>query len=142
MSASAASLPTAGPTPLRAGRSVGAVLAGLLVIVVLSTATDAVLHATGLFPPFPERMADPLFLLATAYRVVYGVAGCWVTARLAPARPMRHALALGIVGTLASTAGALAMWEYGPAWYSLAVIAIPLPCAWAAGRLAERRAAR
>jgi hypothetical protein len=56
-----------------------------------------VLHATGVFPPFGQPMADALFLLATAYRIVYGVAGCYLTARLAPDRPMRHALALGVV---------------------------------------------
>jgi hypothetical protein len=42
-------------------------------------------------------MGDALFLLATAYRIVYGVAGSYVTARLAPDRPMQHALALGML---------------------------------------------
>jgi hypothetical protein len=28
------------------------------------------------------------------------------------------------------------MWEAGPAWYSLAVIGIALPCAWVGGKLA------
>jgi hypothetical protein len=120
-------------------RGAGAVFAGLLAIVVLSTATDAVLHATGVYPPVPERMADGLYLLATAYRIVYGVAGCYLTARLAPGRPLGHALALGGVGTVLSIAGAAAMWEYGPAWYSLAIIAISLPCAWAGAKMHEAR---
>ncbi len=119
-------------------RSTGAVVAGLLAIVVLSTAMDAVLHATGVYPPFPERMADGLFALATAYRVVFGVAGSWLTARLAPSRPMRHALVLAGIGTAISVAGAAAMWEYGPAWYSLAIVAISFPCAWAGARLHAR----
>ncbi|HEV2734046.1 MAG TPA: hypothetical protein VGV85_04370 [Longimicrobiaceae bacterium] len=125
--------------PRRALRRAGAVLAGLLSIVVLSTAADAVLHATGVYPPFPEIMADGLFLLATAYRVVFGVAGSWLAARLAPDHPMRHALALGAVGTVISVAGAAAMWQYGPAWYSLAIVAISFPCAWAGGRLHAAR---
>lgn len=136
---------TAGLRPVREPRTtrlvlrrIGAVVAGLLVIVVLSTAADAVLHATGVYPPFPQRMSDALFGLATAYRVAFGIAGCYLTARLAPDRPMRHALALGGIGTVLSTAGALAMWEYGPAWYSLAIIAISLPCAWIGARLYER----
>lgn len=116
-------------------RSVGAVFAGLLVIFLLSTATDVVLHVTGVFPPVGQPMADALFLLATAYRIIYGVAGCYVTARLAPNRPMVHALVLGAVGVVVSTAGAVAMWDAGPAWYSLAIIAIALPCAWAGGKL-------
>lgn len=125
-------------TPRRTARSIGAVLAGLAAIVLLSTAADAVLHATGVYPPFPERMADGLFALATAYRIVFGIAGCWLTARLAPHAPLRHALVLGAIGTALSAAGAAAMWAYGPAWYSLAIIAISFPCAWAGARLHAR----
>jgi hypothetical protein len=125
--------------PRRLWRSVGAVVAGLLAIVVLSTATDMVLHATGVFPPLGRPMSDALFLLATAYRIVYGVAGCYTAARLAPDRPMQHALVLGVVGLVVSIAGAVATWNRGPAfgpkWYPLAVIAIALPCAWVGGRL-------
>ena len=121
--------------PRRIPRRIGAVLAGLLAIIVLSTATDIALHAAGVFPPLGQPMADALFLLALAYRIVYGVAGCYIAARLAPDRPMQHALALGIIGLAVSIAGAVAMWDAGPAWYSLAVIAIAMPCAWAGGRL-------
>lgn len=121
--------------PHLALRRTGAVSAGLLTIVILSTAADAVLHATGVYPPFPQQMADGLFLLATAYRIVFGVGAGYVTARLAPDQPMRHALVLGAIGVALSTAGAAAMWEFGPGWYSLAIIAIALPCAWAGARL-------
>jgi multisubunit Na+/H+ antiporter MnhB subunit len=128
-----------GRRPRRFWRSVGAVVAGLLAIVVLSTATDAVMHATGVFPPAGQPMSDALWLLATAYRIVYGVAGCYIAARLAPDRPMQHALVLGVVGLVLSIAGAAATWNrgpgFGPKWYPLAVIAIALPCAWAGGRL-------
>jgi hypothetical protein len=127
--------------PRRVLRRIGAVLAGLLAIFVLSLGTDAVLHATSVFPPWGQPMGDALFLLATAYRIVYGVAGSYVTARLAPDRPMQHALALGAVGVAFSTAGAVATWgrgpEFGPAWYALAVIAMAMPCAWAGGRLGK-----
>ncbi|HEY6240381.1 MAG TPA: hypothetical protein VIW78_06035 [Burkholderiales bacterium] len=116
-------------------RSVGAVLAGLVAIFILSTATDFTLHAAGVFPPWEVRMSDSLFLLALSYRIVYGVAGCYIAARLAPYRPMTHALALGAVGVVFSTAGAAAMWDAGPAWYSLSIIAIAMPCAWAGGKL-------
>ncbi|HEX6371872.1 MAG TPA: hypothetical protein VF006_23315 [Longimicrobium sp.] len=125
--------------PHLALRRAGAVLAGLLTIVVLSTAADAVLHAAGVYPPFPQRMADELFLLATAYRVVFGIGAGYVTARLAPDQPVRHALALGVIGFVLSTAGAAAMWEFGPGWYSLAIIAISIPCALGGARLRERQ---
>ena len=120
-------------------RRVGAVFAGLLAIVVLSIATDMALQVTGVYPPFGQPMSDALFLLATAYRIVYGVAGSYMAARLAPDRPMQHALALGVVGLVVSIAGAVVTWgrgpEFGPVWYPLAVIAIAMPCAWAGGRL-------
>ena len=121
-------------------RRTGAVLAGLFAVIILSIGTDAVLHATGVFPPWGQPMVDALFLLATAYRTVYGVAGSHITARLAPDRPMQHALAGGLVGLALSSAGAVATWGRGPAfgphWYPLALIALAMPCAWAGGRLA------
>lgn len=120
-------------------RRIGSVLAGLLAIIMVTTATDIVLHATGVFPPWGQPMSDALFLLATAYRIVYGVAGCYLAARLAPDRPMRHALALGAVGVAMSLAGAVATWNAGPAfgpkWYPLTLVATAMPCAWAGGRL-------
>lgn len=117
--------------------SIGAVVAGFVVILVLSTATDALLHATGVYPA-GQRMSGSLFLLALTYRVLFGVAGCSIAARLAPDRPMRHALALGAVGVALSTVGAMAMWDAGPPWYSLANIAMALPAAWLGGKLVER----
>jgi hypothetical protein len=130
-----ASIPSTHP---RTARRIGSVLAGLVTIFFLSTATDMALHATGIYPPFGERMSDALFVLASAYRVLYGIGGCYVTARLAPYNPLWHSLALGVVGLFPSTAGAIAMWDAGPAWYSLVIIAMPLPCAWIGGALRLR----
>ena len=121
--------------PRRVLRRIGAVLAGVLATVILSIATDMVLHATGVFPPTGQPMTDALFVLATAYRIVYGVAGGYIAARLAPDRPMQHALAFGLVGLAASIAGSVVAWDLGPAWYSVALVASAMPCAWAGGRL-------
>jgi hypothetical protein len=95
------------------------------------------LVAAGIFPSFsqPALFTTPLLLLATAYRSVYSVAGCYLAARLAPDRPMRHALALGGVGVVVSIAGAIIMRGAGPAWYPLALIVLAMPCAWVGGRL-------
>ncbi len=120
-------------------RSIGAVFAGFLVIVVLSTVTDIVLHATGVFPPWGQPMSNPLFMLATAYRVVFSIGGCYITARVAPDKPMQHALALGIVGVVVSTVATVVTWnrgpEFGPKWYPIALIVVAMPCAWLGGRL-------
>ena len=123
----------------RIGRSIWALFAGLLVVVVLSTAMDALMHATGIFPPMGEPMSDSRFLLATAYRVVFAILGCYLTARLAPAQPMKHALIGGTIGLVLATLGAVATWNAGPAfgphWYPLALVATAIPCAWVGGRL-------
>ena len=120
-------------------RSIGAVFAGLLFIVVLSTVTDVVMHATGVYPPWFQYMPDSLFLLATAYRIVYSILGSYLTARLAPHRPMLHALILGVVGVLLSTAGALSTWnkgpEFGPKWYPITLIVMAIPLAWVGGKI-------
>ncbi|PJZ68828.1 hypothetical protein CH373_15550 [Leptospira perolatii] len=118
-------------------QSTGAILAGLVAIFVLSMGTDILLHSAGIYPAFGERMSDPLFVLSTAYRILFGVIGSYFTARLAPSRPMFHALLLGGIGVVISIAGAIAMWEAGPPWYSIAIIAISLPCAWAGGKIEE-----
>jgi uncharacterized membrane protein HdeD (DUF308 family) len=123
----------------RSLRSIVAVVAGLLVIVVLSFATDVLMHATGIFPPWFQYMADSLFVLATAYRSVYSVVGCYITARLAPNRPMLHALILGVVGLVLSIAGAVGTWnkgrEFGPKWYPIALVVISIPLAWVGGKI-------
>lgn len=120
-------------------RRIGAVLAGLVAVVVLSIGTDMALRGAGVFPRLGERMSDALLLLATAYRAFYSVAGSYLAARLAPDRPMAHALALGAVGMAVSITGAVATWNagaaYDPKWYPLALIIIAMPCAWVGGKL-------
>jgi len=123
-------------------RSVGAVVAGLLFVIIITTATDGLLHATGIFPPWGQPMSDSLFVLAFAYRIVYGIAGGYVTALLAPNKPVNHAVLLGVAGFVLSLAGAAATWnrgpEFGPKWYPLALIVIAIPTAWLGGKLVSR----
>ena len=120
--------------PHRRWRSAVAFLAGFVAIVVLSLGTDQVLHALDIYPPWGEPMHSvSLNLLALTYRIVYGVIGSCLTARLAPDRAMAHALALGGFGFVLSTAGAIAMWDFGPNWYPLALAVTALPCAWLGG---------
>jgi hypothetical protein len=126
-------------TPRRVGRSIAAILAGVAAIIILSLATDAVLHGTGIFPPMGQPMSDGLFVLATFYRLIYGVLGGYIAARLAPYRSMMHAVVLGIIGLVLSTAGAIATWDRGPAfgpkWYPLALVVTAIPCAWLGGKI-------
>jgi len=123
--------------PRRVVRRIGAVFAGMVAVVACSTATDSALRQVGIFPPPAQSMSDALFLLATAYRAIYSVASGYLTARLAPDYPVRHAVALGCVGLAASVVGAFLTWgrgpEFGPAWYSLALVTLALPCTWVGG---------
>ena len=122
----------------RLGRSIVAVLAGFVVIVVLSVGVDQVLHSLAVYPPWGQPMYDPMLnALAFSYRVVISVLGCYITARLAPRAPMRHALILGAIGVVVSAAGAFAAAgrNLGPMWYPVALILVSMPCAWLGGRL-------
>lgn len=125
------------PGNRRIGRSISALMAGFAVAIVLSIGTDFVLYKAGLFPPLGEPMSDPLLLLATTYRTLYSVIAGYVIARLAPDRPMQHALIGGVVGLAISAIGAAATWNrgLGPHWYSLALIALAVPPAWLGGKL-------
>jgi peptidoglycan/LPS O-acetylase OafA/YrhL len=109
--------------------------------VALSLGTDQVLHVLGVYPPWGQTMSDGLFLLATGYRIVYTIIGSYVAARLAPYRPMWHAMVLGVVGLVVSIAGAAATWNHepplGPHWYAVAVALISIPCAWIGGKIWE-----
>lgn len=129
----------------RVFRSIGAVFAGLLTVVVLSLGTDQILHELKVYPPWGEPMHDPsLNALALSYRLVYGVLGPYITARLAPYAPMGHAMALGILGLVLASAGAYAAMtmDVGPAWYPIALAASSIPTAWLGGWLYQPRAVR
>jgi len=134
---------SAAPGSRRILRRIVAVVAGFLVVGILDTAIDVVLHATGVYPPWFKPMATPLWFLAIGYRMIDGVIGGYIAAWLAPDRPVMHALALGILGFLISIAGVLATWdkgpEFGPKWYPLALVVIALPCALLGGRLRARQ---
>ena len=132
---------TTAPRPRNLVRSTGAVLLGFVSVVVLSLGTDQVLHVLHVYPPWGQPMFDPgLNLLALSYRIVYTVAGSYITARFAPRSPMRHAWALGIMGFVVATAGAVATipMHLGPAWYPVALAITALPCAWLGGVLHTR----
>jgi hypothetical protein len=128
--------------PRNAWRSALAVIAGFVAIFVLSLATDQAFHSLGVYPPWGEPMrATSLNLLALSYRLVYDTFGCYLTARLAPRNPMRHALILGGLGLVLSSLGAVGaiMADMGPAWYPILLALSSLPSAWLGGWLAARQ---
>lgn len=127
-------------------RSFWAVAAGVLFIIVVTTLVDLVLHAVKVFPPLdqPQTLDDRLSLIASSYRLVIGVAGGWLTAKLAPQNPMKHALILGVVGVVLGLVGVIATWNLGmgPRWYPISLAVLAIPQCWAGGKIFVSQAAR
>ena len=134
---------TATPAPPRnLWRSAGAILAGMLTVIVLSLGTDEILHLTHVFPPWDAKFDDPrLNALALAYRCVYNVIGAIVTARLAPRNVPRHLWIFALIGLALGTLGAVATtpMHLGPAWYPILLAISSLPCAWIGARIYRAR---
>lgn len=130
------SMPVTTEQPRRLGRSLGAIFVGFLFVVIFTLLTDGVFHKLGVFPPLGEYTPDKPLLLATVYRVIFGVIGCYLTARLAPHSPMGHALIGGCIGMVLGTLGAIATWNrnLGPHWYPVALVVLALPQAWLGGK--------
>lgn len=124
-------------------RRIGAVLAGLITVAILDLGIDSILHASGVYPPWFQPMSSGLWLLAIGYRAVDGIVGGYITASLAPDRPVTHALVLGAIGIVLSTAGVIGTWdkgpEFGPKWYPLTLVGIALPCSLIGGLLRSKQ---
>src|SRR5215218_7938841 len=122
-------------------KSLGPVVLGLLVIVLLSHGTDELMNVVGIFPGRGKPLqSSGLFAVAVAYRTLYGVIGSYVAGRAARDQPMRHALILGGIGLVLSVVGVIATYgkpEFGP---SIVLAILTLPAAWLGGTLAARGA--
>lgn len=122
------------PSLLRAG----AVLAGLATVILLSTATDLVMHATSVFPAMGQPMATQLWWLAVAYRFAFTLLGGGVAARLDPGKSMRAVWIVTALGALLGLMGvgvALSKPELGPLWYAIAVALSGPPASYLGGML-------
>jgi hypothetical protein len=109
------------------GRSIWAVGAGFLFVVLLSLGTDEILHLTQVYPPWNQPMWDPgLNALALGYRLIYGILGNLLIHRLAPWRPMKHVWVAAVTTHL------------GPVWYPVLLAASVLPSAWVTAPLYQR----
>jgi hypothetical protein len=128
----------------RKARSVRAIVLAFFAVVILSLGIDQLLHVLGVYPPWGQPMFDPgLNLLALSYRIVFGVVGGYIAAKLAPYSPMGHALTLGIIGFVLSSAGAIVaitQQDLGPSWYPIALALTAVPTAWLGGYLYLKKA--
>ncbi|MBI3476077.1 MAG: hypothetical protein HY010_10120 [Acidobacteria bacterium] len=119
-------------------RSTGAVVLGAVVPIALALGTDQLLRVLHIFPKLADPMPQSgLNLLALTYRTLYGVLGAYLTARVAPRNPMRHALILGTLGFIVNVVGVVVTLplHLGPAWYPIGLAVTALPTAWLGGFL-------
>jgi len=125
-------------------KSVWAVVAGALAAIIITTVVDFALHAAGVYPPIDQPINDSLAALATAYRIVIGIGGAYLTARLAPSNPMKHALILGVIGGVFALIGVVVTWNknLGPHWYPIALVVLAIPQSWLGAKLFEASGAR
>jgi hypothetical protein len=121
-------------------KSIGAVLAGLVAVFVLSGATDALLEGTGIMKqPFADN-GTAFIILVVLYRQLYVAIGAYITAALAPDKPMKHAMILAGVGFVLGIVGAIVMWHIPPHWYPVSLVVLGWPSAWIGARLRSRKA--
>lgn len=120
-------------------RSFLSVFAGLVFVIAAVTLIDLSLLWAGVLPPADQPMGDSLAFLAMSYRIVIGIAGAWLTAWLAPSRPMTQALVLGCIVAALSLTDLVASFGDGlqPNWYPISLTLLAIPRSWVGARLFE-----
>ena len=118
-------------------KSIWAVMAGFLTVVVLSIATDALLEGFGILPPAsrPDQYVSWMLFVALIYRLAYNIVGGYVTAYLAPSNPMKHVKILAIFGTIGGVMGVIFGWNISENWYPIALAAASYPTVMFGGKL-------
>jgi hypothetical protein len=123
-------------------KGIGAVLAGIIFIVVTHSVTDLILESLGIFTPPSQGLHTPWMLVtATAYRALWTIVGGYVTAMLAPSPKMRWVAIFALIGFVLGVLGAVITipMNLSPAWYPI-TLAVLLPiCAWVGGKLRDRQ---
>jgi hypothetical protein len=118
-------------------KSIWAILAGFILVFILSLATDFIMEKTGFMNR--EHFNDNpwwLIVIVIFYRNVYNGAGSYITARLAPNKPMKHVMIGASIGFLLGIIGTIVMWKVPPHWYSITLVVLTYPIAWLGGKLA------
>ena len=125
-------------------RSALAIVVGFVLIGALSVGTDLLVMRAmpGSFDASRQTSDPRVLALILAYVGVFATLGCYVAARLAPSRPMLHAIVLGLLGLAMNVAVSISTWGTHPAWYVLVGLATTMLWAWLGGRLRERELER
>jgi hypothetical protein len=127
------------------GRSILAIVVGFILTGALNVGTNTVLARVApemVPPPGTPNTNTTALLVICAYVALFGILGCYVTARLAPSRPLLHALVMGGLALAMSIPMTMAVWNDTPAWFNVYNLLAVMPYAWIGGTLRERELAR
>ncbi|MGE8721178.1 hypothetical protein ACO2KH_08030 [Leptospira terpstrae] len=116
-------------------KSAFAIFVGLISNVVLSISFDTILKVMNILPYDHMFVATPIVLFVLGYRIIFSIFGCYLTARLAPQNPMKHAYILGGIGLVLGITGAILAGHIGPWWYSWSLVILTPPIAYLGGKL-------
>ncbi len=121
-------------------KSIGVILLAFVVNALLSVLTDYLLERIGVLPN-PEKglFATWAILLCLFYRAFYGLLAGFIISKLAPNKPILHALILGVIGT-AITLLAVSSPEFAEKselWFGYTLAAITFPCLWLGVRIQQ-----
>ncbi len=121
-------------------KSIWAVVAGFLTVVILSSVTDVVMEKTGVFPGAmnPELYVTWMWLLALVYRTIYTILGGYLTAYLAPQNAWKHVWVLAGLGQLGGLLGVYIGWDLAANWYCISLAILAIPSVWLGGWLRTR----
>lgn len=127
------------------GRSILAIVVGFVLTGALNMGTSAVLSRVApemVPPPGTPNTSTAALLVICAYVALFGILGCYVTARLAPSRPLLHALIMGGIALAMSIPVTISVWNDAPAWFNVYNLLAVMPYAYIGGTLRERELAR
>ena len=127
------------------GRSILAIVAGFVLAGALNVGTNTLLSRVApemVPPPGTPNTNTTALLVICAYVALYGILGCYVAARLAPSRPLLHALIVGGLALAMSIPATIAVWNDTPAWFNVYNLLAVMPYAYIGGRIRERELAR
>ena len=116
-------------------KNFAAVASGVVIIIILSIATDTLLERIGFFPPPTQGLFETnLLAIALLYRTVYAYLGGYLTAKLAPTNPMKHVKILLVIGTILGILGVIAGWNLSAHWYPVSLVITSAIAVWFGGK--------
>ena len=126
-------------------RSVLAIAGGYLVMVaVVGLCTFGLMLLTPSWFPGAGTPAGPYLAVNIVYSVIAALTGGYVAARIAPQRPVKHAVLLAVFALVTSIVSAVLQGDRLPRWYQV-LLAVCMPMVivlggWARARSSTRAA--